>query len=87
MLDPITLLGAGFGLLVFFLFRIASLLQAIQTTLKEIAKDTRDSAQADATYLSAINLSASAIRYSSEETKGLLERAIKKQWGSAINLD
>src|SRR5215203_4475498 len=86
MTDPITLFSVGFALIVFVLFRIAWLLQDMKETLTKIAEDTHDSAVADATYLSEIKFSASAIRCSTDETKELLERAIKKQWGSAIDL-
>jgi hypothetical protein len=65
-----------------FLWRIAEHLKAIReslASLADIAEATRATA-GDARYLS-------AIMRSTDNTETLLKRAVKKQWGSAINLE
>jgi hypothetical protein len=61
------------------LWRIEEHLKAIRASLVVIANSTRDTADGTS-YLSAITSS-------TDKTKTLLERAVKKQWGSAIDLE
>jgi hypothetical protein len=63
------------GMCVWLLWRIAALLQAIRDTLADIASATRATAGVIETS-----------KYETDETNRLLKLAIKKQWGSAIDL-
>jgi hypothetical protein len=70
-----------FGLLgacAFLLGRIAAHLEAIRTILADIAKATSNTAAGSTSYLP-------RIMSSTDKTEKLLERAVKKQWGSAID--
>jgi hypothetical protein len=67
-----------------FLWRIAEHLKAIRTTLEVIAEKTSVTAYSTSTSLDS---SLNSLRFTAEKTKTLLERAVKKQWGSAINLE
>ena len=65
------------GLVIFVLFRILEHLKAIRTSLADIAKATHDTAYSTGHL--------TEIKITTDKTKTLLERAVKKQWGSAID--
>jgi hypothetical protein len=73
------LMGFAALLGLWFLWRIAAHLEAIRTILADIANATR----ATPAGLGSIQTSA----HEAGETNRLLKLAIKKQWGSAIDLE
>ena len=70
----------GFFAVLLVLWRIVEHLKAIRTSLADIAKAARDEAarEGGAYYLQKIMTSV-------EKTETLLERAVRKRWGNAID--